>query len=224
MTSEITSSFVILSEGTADKNFLKEICKKRMPQYSFDFPFPNDRLHSCGMFGRMLDAIQLDRPGFAGLKGIIIVADSGDDPKQVFSDIVRQIREVGGFVPPPELNDVQLSSGPLPDIAITTLPSASDTGGLETLLYKDIVRRHPDVSKLVDEFLRRHPIEVMNWNAEKQGKAHYAASVAATHQDDPSRAASYVFRDPPTIDVDSPEFTPFVSTIETFCSKLLTTT
>lgn len=215
-----TECFVLLSEGFADKNFLHQLSKESLAELSFSFPFPTDKFYSVSMFNRMLSALRADKIGLGYILGIILVADSCDDPLATFSSVQAEIKKAEWGAMPNLLEEVAFNEKGLPPIAVLTIPSATEGGGLETLYTRDLEERLPDLSKIADQFLFSEHTEVVTWNLEKQGKAKYAAMVAASHRDDPSRAASAAFRTPPTISISSAKFAPLSSRIRSICDKM----
>lgn len=91
-----TECFVLLSEGFADKNFLHQLSKESLAELSFSFPFPTDKFYSVSMFNRMLSALRADKIGLGYILGIILVADSCDDPLATFSSVQAEIKKLSG--------------------------------------------------------------------------------------------------------------------------------
>lgn len=205
MPTVIDQPVVILSEGMADKNFIEKFVVRRMGENRCCFPFPNNAYYSSSMFNKMLSAIKGDGFGYSQLKGVIIIADSCDSPQNTFDDIVNKMREVVGFALPQSLGVVEKLQG-VPSTCIQMLPANNKIGGLETLFNEDMAIRHKRIYDDANSFLSSAWIDQERWNAEKVGKAHYATLVAATHRDDPSRAAAHALRDPPTVNLASNAF------------------
>lgn len=204
---EINAPIVILSEGEADKSFLKALSSKYADNNSCCFPFPNNKFHSSSMFSNMLSAIRADVIGFGMVKGVIIVADSCDSPESTLATVISQIKEAKNYPIPSKLGEVATEDG-LPALAVVTLPGFEISGGLESLFAAEMGNRFPSVLYDAKTFLGNSPAGMDGWNTEKQAKSLYAAMVAATHRDDPSRSASFAFRSPATVMIDSEIFDP----------------
>jgi len=204
---EINAPIVIISEGEADKSFLKALAAKYIDDGICCFPFPNSKFHSSSMFSNMLSAIRADVIGFGMVKGIIIVADSCDSPTATLATVISQINEAKNYPIPSKLGEVVTEDG-LPALAVITLPGFEISGGLESLFAAEIGNRYASVFSDAKVFLGKSPAGLDGWNTEKQAKALYAVMVAATHRDDPSRSASFAFRSPATVMIDSEIFDP----------------
>jgi hypothetical protein len=216
----LKSEFVLLCEGGADRQFFRKLTEKRAGLAKFDFPFPTDKLHGNGAFGGMLMALRGDRVGFARLKGVLVVADSTDDPPVLFKLICDQIRLVGGFGVPSKLLEIARAPGQ-PAIAIMLLPDESTPGALETLLAREITEKSPWITPCVDQFLRCDKVEAHAWPAEKRDKARFHSMVAALNREDPSRAATYVFKDPdPFVAIEAPCFDDVEKRLKEFCADV----
>jgi hypothetical protein len=127
---------VLCCEGDADRQFFRKLTEKRNGLPKFDMPFPTEKLYGNAAFGGMLEAIRGDRANFPKIKGILIVADSTANPKTLFDDICKQIRNVGGYGIPSKLLEVA-NSASHPHLAVMTLPDEQTPGGLETLLARE---------------------------------------------------------------------------------------
>ena len=219
----LKESFVILSEGDADKAFIEKLMEQRGNFPAFDFPYPNQQFHGNTAFGNMLSSLRGDPIGFARLRGILIVADSADDPAKTFKSISSQIAAAGGYGVPKRLLELASYSGAGPAIAVTLIPDDGDPGSLESLFVKDIVGRHDWIDKCVDTFLGCGNSKALGWSPEKLSKARFHSMIAAIHEDDPSRAASKVFRDPPVIDISAPCFNNLEKRIRDFCAAVQAT-
>ena len=192
---KLEAELVLLCEGKADQEFFRKLMEKRSGFPKFDMPFPTDKLHGNGAFGGMLETIRGDMIGFPRIKGVLIVADSTDEPAVLFKSICSQIRAAGEYGVPSKLLEVAFAINH-PAVAVMLLPDESTPGALETLLAQQIVDKAPWVTACVDQFLRCDKIDAHAWPAEKRDKARFHSMVAALHRDDPSKAASQAFRDP----------------------------
>jgi hypothetical protein len=197
----LTNELVVLCEGDADKQFLRKLSKLRPGMPKYDLPFPTDKLHGNSSFDGMLTALSGAGVEFDKIRGVLIVADSASKPSQMFDDIQDQVRKAG-FPVPAHVDEVAIGSKAYPSIEITLLPRSDLAGCLETLLIEEIAARRRDALDCAREFLKCGTIDAHTWESEKRDKALFGCLVAALNRDDPSRAASKVFKDPkPFIDV-----------------------
>lgn len=204
---ELKEQLVLLCEGDADKNFFRKLLQKRPGLPKFDIPFPFEGLGGKAAFASMLRAIRGDRHGFARIRGVLIVADSADDPAASFRTIRDQIREAEGYGVPTAPLEVTHGSAGYPPLAVMLLPDEATPGGLETLCIQEMVPKTPWITPCVEQFLRCDQIQAHTWPPEKLDKARYHSMVAALYRDDPGRALSYAFKDPtPLISVEAPCF------------------
>ncbi|MFS0773833.1 DUF3226 domain-containing protein [Sphingomonas sp. 1P08PE] len=218
---KIGSSYILICEGEADKKFFQKLSDFWLSDLQISVPFPSGSLYSVSNYGSMLSALRADRVGFKAIKGIIITADACDDPNSTFKTILQQIDLAGDYSKPVALGTVADGENGSPPIAVLLIPHDGRPGGLETLYFQDLAARIPSIAENVQSFLGADPCKVSTWNAEKQGKAHFAAIVAATHQNDPSRAASAVFRSPPVIQIEAEAFRPIANALREICNQML---
>lgn len=213
----LEAELILLCEGEADRQFFRKLTEKRGGFPKFDIPFPNDGLAGSGAFSTMLTAIRGNRINFPRIRGVLIMADSTHDPAVMFNLVSQQIRAAGGYGVPSKALEVAAVSD-YPAVAVMLLPDEDTPGALETLLAQEIIEREPWVSACVDQYLRCDKIGAHAWPAEKRDKARFHSMVAALHRDDPSRAASYAFRDPmPLIAVEASCFDDVERRIKDFC-------
>lgn len=193
---ELKYEYVILCEGLADQNFLRKIGEHRVGLPAFDM-LPAHEHHGSGNFDRMLTALRGDRLAFAKLKGVLIVADSHDNPDVTFRVIQDQIRRVGQYPVPAHKMEIAPRTADHPAVCVMLLPDENNPGGLETLCVRYLTRQpHEWINQCVDAFLRCERIDAHTWGPETLDKARYECMVAATNRDDPSKAVSYAFKDP----------------------------
>ena len=220
---KIEGPLIILCEGKADQAFFRKIMDKRPESPKFSMPFNPDHFHGNGAYKEMLQALQGSMLDFLSLKGILIVADSTDDPTNIFNNICKQIGEAGGYgIPgkPLEIARPPNSNG-YPALAVMFLPDETNPGALETLLVQEMIGREPWIDGCVNNFFRCGKIDVQNWSSEKRDKARYHCMVAALNEDDPSKAASYAFKEPtPVIDVTAACFDSVVQRLRDFSTAV----
>jgi hypothetical protein len=216
----LKEELVLCCEGEADQRFIRKLIDNRGLR-SFDMPFPTKQLHGNKAFGGMLEAIRGDKANFPRIKGVLIVADSADDPNRLFREICTQIRSAGGYGVPSRLLEIAVSADH-PAIAVMTLPDEATPGALETLLVQEIEEKTTWVSACVDAFLRCDQIKAHSWPPEKRDKARFHSMIAALNRDDPGRAVSWAFKDPnPLIGVNATCFDGVAQRIRQFCISVL---
>jgi hypothetical protein len=194
---EIIESLVLLCEGDADANFFNEMLKRRtaIPRFSIISVRGKDK------FEELLDGIRADRARFRTLRGVLLAADSGDSPATTFNSMRAQITAAGGYGVPTQTLQVARGAADHPALAVMLIPDEQNPGGLETLYLQEMAPKFPWVTACIDTFLACGPGNASRFPPEKRDKAKFASLVAVTNQDDPSRAASWVYRDPSLVTV-----------------------
>ncbi|HLI67062.1 MAG TPA: DUF3226 domain-containing protein [Caulobacteraceae bacterium] len=190
---------LVLCEGAADQNFLRKLLANRGGFPPVDF-LPHDAFHGRDGFGRMIATV---RPleAFRRIRGVLIVADSHDDPEKTFKHVYRQLCAVPDIPLPEGLIDVAFNTDHTLGIGIITLPDEKTPGSLESLLARELADPNPWIDGCVDAFLSCGEGDALTWPPEKLAKARYHSMVAALHRKDPSRAASATFDKNPVIPI-----------------------
>ena len=222
MSVNVNADILVISEGLADKAFLTKLIAHWLPAYSVAFPYPTNAVGGVTSFTIMLEGLRAARVDFKRVKGVLLIADSGDDPANALAAVASTVKAAGHYPVPEALDTVAAAANDHPATAITTIPSTTATGGLETLYNEYFKKIHPQGTSEVNSFLNSPTFDVGNWNAEKQGKANFASFVAATNRDDPSRAASYAFKDPALIDEKNDIFKPLADKLRVLFDALTT--
>jgi hypothetical protein len=205
---EFENDLVAICEGLADKAFLQSLATARRLA-NFDCPWPADpeidveappeaqRLAGKSRFGdilRALDGQLIYRPDVKKrIKGIVFLADAGDNPNESFRSVTDQIIQVQGWGIPAEPYSIAQSSTGIPPVGILLVPPNNHAGSLETLCVDFFRESRPDEYKCMEEYFRCGPINVTSWNAEKQAKAKLQCLVAATNKSDPTRTLRRLF-------------------------------
>jgi hypothetical protein len=201
------NDLVVICEGPADKAFLKKLAIVRgLPH--FDCPWPADRdvdseapikafnLAGKDKFGVVLDALEgqiIQNPEEKKIKGVVFVADAGDDPSQTFRSLADKIRQVKKWGVPDNPYTVKQSSSGIPSVAIILVPPDNQPGGLETLCVDFFREKRPEIFGCMEAYLKCGSISVATWNAEKQAKAKFQCLIAATNKDDPNKSLRHIF-------------------------------
>src|SRR5216683_5691835 len=133
----LTHELTILCEGAADQNFLRKMVETRALFPPFNF-LPTKEFYGSTNFGKMLLALKGDSHAFSRMKGVLVVADSHDDPMTTFVNIRTQIQAVGGYPVPQQLLDVAPSTAGHPAVAVMLLPDEASPGALESLFIRAI--------------------------------------------------------------------------------------
>ena len=216
---ELKHDLILLCEGSHDKLFFSELTSRPgVPK--FDIPFPTDRLHGSSAFGGMLTALLGAGQPFQSARGVLLVADSTDDPSKVFGSIRRQIQAAGAFPLPTRLGEVALGNQGFPAIQVATLPEDTRAGCLETLYVEELERSHGGLKTCIEAFLRCDSIEAFRWPIEKADKARFHALAAALHKNNPGRAAPEIFKGrPPLISISAGIFDPVVQRLREFDAR-----
>jgi|SRR5579863_3493355 len=217
----IKNEIIILCEGLADQNFIRKLIMHRGGFPPIDF-LPADRFHGRDAFGEMIQAIIGTGVAFERLKGILIVADSHNNPASTLTLIQRQIRRYAPEFPVPEqlLTPSILKEG-YPRSAIMLLPDETNPGPLESLFARELEAKTPWVTECVDAFLQCARIQAHAWPPEKHAKARYHSIVAAVHKADPSRSVSAAFTNRPAVmDIGSTTFDSVETRIRDFCAAI----
>lgn len=215
---ELNKEIVILCEGKADLAFIQNLLKTRTDIPPIDF-LPDDEFYGRTNFGKMLAAVKGSGRAFLNIKGILIIADSHDNPKDTLGEILPQI-SAEGYPSPTALMQISPKTRHYPAVAITLLPDDESPGALETLFIRAIFSDKPWLEGCVGSYLGCEQITALGWPPEKLDKAQYHVAVAATHYDDPSRAASYAFRRPPVLAIEHETFRSVADRIKTFCDTV----
>ena len=220
MALELSKEVLIICEGTADKNFFRKLIEKRsgLPQFDIPFPLPSKDLGGVSAFEHWLKAIRGDRHGFSKLKGVLLVADSANNPISTFNNVCTQIKNATGYAIPTKPDDVTPQVADYPQVSVMLIPNESTAGGLESLCISEITNREPWISSCVNNFLSCGNIQALQWSPEKLDKARFHSMIAALNEDDPSRALSYAFKDPkPVISVEDSCFDAVYNKLKKFC-------
>ena len=220
----ISKQLILLCEGHADKAFLQALLDSDAQLANrFDIPFPIDeadwspgdpRFGGWQAFDKMLHAIRADRVAWNALKGILIVADSGDTPQKRFKEICGVINSVGGVNVPTQPLVAAQGVANCPPIAVMMLPGDNTAGALETLLVQAVTGKRRWMLRCVDCFLSCKRMFVFRGfsalselGREKLDKARFQCLIAALHRKDPNRSARYFFSiKPPLAKIDDPSF------------------
>ncbi|HZR62156.1 MAG TPA: DUF3226 domain-containing protein [Xanthobacteraceae bacterium] len=198
----LTEELVLLCEGQADKAFFTTLLRERSAMPKFNIPFPESRaeledgrepLGGRDNFGVMLRAIRVPL-GFRNVKGVLIVADSADNPEKTFELICDQIKMAPGYEVPGALCELSERTDTSPHVGVMTIPDESNPGGIETVYAREILETRDWLAGCIKSFLSCGEIHALDWPPEKADKARFHSMVAAIYESDPSRAASMIWK------------------------------
>jgi hypothetical protein len=217
MTREITNEVIILCEGAADQSFIKKLIALPGGFPPIDF-LPPEIYYGRDRFDQMLSALKGTGVSFSRIKGVLIIADSHDEPASTFGNIQEQIRNVPDYPVPDNLLTPAPPTPGHPSLAVMLLPDEETPGALESLFARELEARNPWVTGCVDKFLRCRRMDAYRWPPEKHAKARYHSLVAALHRADPSRSASAAFTSsPPVMAIGTETFDSVERCIKDFC-------
>ncbi|WP_155802516.1 hypothetical protein [Halothiobacillus neapolitanus] len=81
-----------------------------------------------------------------------------------------------------------------------------------------LIDKSPNINDCVNQFLSCGDINALDWSPEKVDKARFHSIIAASNENDPSRALSYAFKgEQPVISVEHCCFDGIYNKIKEFC-------
>lgn len=213
---------VIICEGKADKVFLDKLFISIGLRDRVTIPFheDNDGLYGVGNFGRMVEYVIMSNPSeLEKVKLFLFVADSTDNPGSTFSKICKTIESLD--LPAPERSgEPSAKVGNAQQTFVMLLPGDSQSGCLETLYYKYLKTKYPNIDLCHNKLISCLGADQKGWNIEKRHKSIFHATVAATFKKDPSRSASSVFNSGHLIDINDNAFDDIKTRIKNIFTKL----
>jgi hypothetical protein len=221
---QLTKKFVLICEGPADQIFFKNLFDRRKIR-NFDIPQHKNigGYYGWPSLGRTLRGLAGDPGGYAQLKGIVVIADSGDNITITFNRICRKLKEDGPFGTPSAFikpnGPYQITRQPIghPPISVMLIPE-SRSGALETLCVESVLRQKVWLKGCVETYLSCKQLDALNWRAEKRDKAKMQCIIAGLYKKDPNKGLGHLFSVRPAIvNFRSTIFTPLVKQIQQFC-------
>lgn len=215
----LKEELIILCEGAADVEFFKALVSERQNMPRFDILSLEGRDKIDGMLKAIRAPIT-----FPNVKGIVIAIDSRDNPEDTFREACDKIRQAGNYSIPPALSMPSATGQNCPPITIICIPGDARQGGIETLYVDEIESKRGWIRACVDGFFSCGGIAALSWSAEKLGKARFHSMVAALYEIDPSRAASYIWKQrdaaPLLMDIHAPCFDGIAEFLRDFASAM----
>ena len=158
---ELTSSNLLLCEGTDDVGFFQGLIRQRnLPDYCIRTTSEKRGLPAgYTKFGRALRGVRT-ATGFDRVRRVLLVADNDEDPVGRFQNIATQVQELLGASPPAPLQSIAVDNY---ELAIMMVPWTGVAGRLETLFVESAQDRDAHMADFVDEFVDHAGI-VGRWN------------------------------------------------------------
>lgn len=229
MAYSLTREFVLLCEGEIDKTFFDNLLAQRkiknidVPPHKVD-ETPAHR--GVQALGRFLKAVSGDAAWYSKLRGVLIIADSGDDATRTFNAVCRKLAKDGPFT---KAAPFVKPSGPYamatqpaghPPIVVMTIPKATP-GALETLCIEAILNKRPQLEECLATYHACEGLKTLSWHAEKREKARLQCLTASLNEKDPNRPLRHTLEKKPVIiSMKSKAFTPLVTAIKKFCASV----
>lgn len=186
----IEKPYLVLTEGHADRAFLKYLLTARgADKHDFDF-FENVDKYGGGntSFEAYLKGTQLER-GFEKVKAILIVTDCDADPAKSFENVQKQIQAAGYSVPDKPLELVKTDRKPA--LCVVTIPFDNSPGHLETYILKGMQTQWAAERTSTDRHIQ--DTSASGWIATTQDKARVQCMIAVIHQEDPNKSLRYIW-------------------------------
>jgi hypothetical protein len=96
----LLQDYVLLCEGGGDDAFFRHLLAARsIPGFSIVFPRPDLDPGGVSGYASRLRALKLE-PGFASVKGVLIIGDNDGDPQSSFGNLRKQVEYAGDFSVP----------------------------------------------------------------------------------------------------------------------------
>jgi hypothetical protein len=189
----IESDLLLVGEGTGDASLIKYLAQERGIT-----GFQVEDSGGSSKFRRFIEGLS-SIPGYSGMKGLVIIADSDQGADESFSRIRSQLKAAKIHATPG--TPFRVGRSPQSDFAtyVVMLPFTGSgdnitslTGALETLLLPAAIDNYPDAAKCTDEW--RDCVQMGNWKNAHRDKARLRALIAAAYPDDPNISLTWALR------------------------------
>ena len=186
----IESDLLVVGEGTGDASLIRYLSQDR----GID-GFQVLDAGGSSQFQRFIEGLPA-LPGYAGMKGLVIVADSDQGAEDSFKTIVSQLKAAKIHARPG--TPFRVGRSPQSDfvtyVIMIPFTGAGDniaplTGALESLLLPAALERSPDLAKCTDQWCEC--VQMQRWRNTHRDKARLRALIAAVHPDDPNISLSW---------------------------------
>jgi len=187
LSEDITSSRVILCEGTGDKSFFENLIAVRgLPDFYVTCPVFDIHPGGRGGFEQRLRSLRL-QPHFEHVQGVIVVSDNDADPNSSFQAVRKSIHDAE--YPAPNRPYVVIP-GP-PATAIMMIPGQGKNGQLETLCLEAIRDTWPIHFQCAEAYGACAGIET--WRQGKQERAKLRALISHICEQDPNSSLMHLW-------------------------------
>lgn len=188
ITTQFRRGHLILCEGDADCNFLSHLLVDRKI-FDFDLIIPDVEGGGVTAFDRCLKALTGATSFDDVIRGVVLVADSNDDPGKRLDSLKKVFANNG--LPSPEKPFKKIATEKI-KTAIVMIPSATNPGNLESLLLEAAFDKHPEMNGCIEEFVKCSSLP-LKWKPNQQAKMKIHSLVAARCEGDPSSSVAYLW-------------------------------
>ena len=212
----------ILCEGGDDEKFFEFLSKTRgLTHYQATCPRGKDgRCAGKGGFQNHLQLIKNQVPSGTPLKGILIAADSDENPVAAFREVQKSLRHADLPYPDMPLHIRKTHSAPA--IAVMMIPWHNRKGNLETVILNALRPLFPNLMPCIEEY--SHGCLAHDRAESLLAKFHLRCLIAALHASDPSLSLTYFLQKPFAIcpiDYMNPLFDPMAQFLGQFAREAL---
>jgi len=213
----------ILCEGGDDATFFENLAKSRsLTTYHATCPQGIDgRCIGKGGFAEHLTLIRQGVPSGVPLSGVLIVADSDDDPIASFRDVQRSIRQSDLRVPDNPLQVMTNHSG-TPAVAVMMVPWHDRVGNLEMVILDALKPLYPHLVPCLESF--RDCARAEDRTPSLQAKMLLRCLISILNPIDPSLALTWFLKRPIEIcalDYNCDALSPYAHFLTQFSRQLL---
>lgn len=186
---------LIICEGPSDASVIRGVLRSRGFDRAYVCATGNLIGDKGGGNSFFLDALRAARvaTGSDTIKIVILATDNDESPIQRFEFVRDQVQRLakesqGGIYPfqfpvPVAPNKVVSGTNADPDVAIMMVPTDSNLGALESLVFEAARVAHPVNTAEVDTFAAR--TKAAKWSVHKVAKMKVRAYLACTHESKP---------------------------------------
>jgi hypothetical protein len=212
----------VVCEGAADAAFFNSLIKvRKIANCEADCARLNTEPNRCAGKNGITDTLQ-GLKGYAEinpgkLRGVVVAIDVDTDPKQRLKETIEAIRAADLKSPTkyleirPRIKDDEFA------LAIIGVPSPDAPGNLDLLLFNAMADSHADVMRPLEDFCAATHARNGHWLISSKSKMRLRCTIAATYQDDPGLALSYLLlRHDSPIDLAHLTFNPIAAFLTDF--------
>jgi hypothetical protein len=195
---KITTSYLAICEGEADKSFLSSLVKT-IPINNVEFVCPiktedADVEDGWGKdyFFASLDAQELTS-NYDNLKGIVIIQDSDESSAEAFKQMCEQIRKYNRKKPAAEKFGIPsdllkpVFTAKKPALLFLTIPWIDKKGALESLILPSLEAKYPQIAECLENYINCTE-NAKRWSITKQSKMKLSCLVSTICKKDPTCA------------------------------------